>query len=91
MSQLKNKFSRVSLLPPKDSKNFMMGVYKTVESHAFAPHIIKSSFAEVGLWPWNPALIRKLCQEHCPPPSQLNGSHVLRKFERLMNAPRVKQ
>lgn len=91
MKQLKNKFSRVSLLRPKDNKNFMMGVYKAVESHAFAPHIIKSSFAEVGLWPWNPALIRKLCQEHCPPPSKLNGSPVLKKLESIMKQLTVEQ
>ena len=91
MAQKRNGFSRVSSLRPKATKDFMMGIYKAVESLAFAPHIIRSSFAEVGLWPWNPTLIRKLCQEHCPPPSQLNGSRLLRKLESIMKALSVEQ
>ena len=84
MTQKINHFSRVSLLRPKATKDFMTGVYKTVEQLAFARHILRSSFAEVGLWPWNPELIRRLCREHCPPPFQLTGSRVLRKLESIM-------
>jgi len=69
----------------------MTGIYRLVESLAFAPHIIRQSFADVGLWPWNPEKIRNLCREHCPPPSQLNGSHVLRKLERIMKNLSVEQ
>ena len=84
MTQKINHFSRVPLLRPKATKDFMTGVYKTVEQLAFARHILRSSFAEVGLWPWNPEVIRSLCREHCPPPFQLTGSRVLRKLESIM-------
>ena len=91
MDQKKNQFSRASLLTAKSSKNFLMGIYKAMEPVAFAPHILRESFNEVGLWPWNPTQIRKLCQEHCPPPSKLNGSHVLRKLESIMKDLCVEQ
>jgi len=69
----------------------MTGIYKTVESHAFAPHIVRKSFADVGLFPWEPAKIRKLCLEHCPPPPQLSGSRVGRKLESILKKLSVQQ
>ena len=91
MTEKKNRFSMVSSLRPKESKDFLLGVYSIVESHAFAPHVLTASFAEVGLWPWNPEKIRNLCQEHCPAPSQLRGSRELRKFERIMKVLTAEQ
>ena len=84
MILLKNKFSRVSFLGSKEHKEFMMGVFKVVESKAFAPRFVLKSFADTGLWPWNPKRPIELCEEHCPPPSELNGSPRMRKLERIM-------
>ena len=79
------------MLRPKATKDFMTGIYKTVESQAFAPHIIRKSYADVGLFPWNPTKIRKLCLDHCPPPSLLTGSRVGRKLESILKKLGVEQ
>lgn len=84
MAAQKNRFSRPSLLKPKVMVELVRGIFRIVETEAFTPSIIIKSFAEVGLWPWNPDLIRKLCQTHCPPPSQLNTSRIERKLEGIM-------
>ena len=65
-------------------KDFMMGVFGIVESEVFTPSNLTGVFSEVGLWPWNPDLIRELCQIHCPPPSQLNSTPTLKELERIM-------
>ena len=62
----------------------MMGLFGTVESNVFVPSIIAESFAEVGLWPWSPTLIRRLCQIHCPPPSLHKKTDGLKKLESIM-------
>ena len=62
----------------KTSKDFITGIYMLVECAAFAPQIIRESFADVNLWPWNTEEIRSLCGEHCCAPSQHNESRVLR-------------
>ena len=48
-----------------------------------APEVTLKSFADVGLWPWNPDRIRELCQKHCPPPSQPSGGMIERQLERI--------
>jgi len=91
MAIRRNQFSRAPLLPSKAMKDFMMGIYSLVEKEAFAPHIIIKSFEDVGLYPWCPEKIRDLCREHCPPPSQLNGSCVVKKLERIMKTLSAEQ
>jgi len=91
MADVKNQLSRVSLLRPKDTEDFLCGVFDIVESDVFIPSVIIKSFAGVGLWPWNPELIRKLCQIHCPPPSELNATPVLAELESIMSKMSAEQ
>lgn len=85
MALKKNTFSKVLSLKPKEMEDFMMGVFATVESEVFVPSNIVKSFADVGLWPWNPSVIRSLCQIHCPSPSRYKTSGIQRKLEKIMN------
>ena len=91
MVKKKYKILRVSLLPPKAKRELLLGIFRLVYPQALVPHILLKSFADVGLWPWNPDLIRELCQAHCPPPSQLTSSPRKRKLERIMKQICVKQ
>ena len=79
------------MLPPKAMKVFMMQIYSVMEKDTFAQRITVNSFSDVGLCPWCPERIGELCQEHCPLPSKLNRSCVLRKFERIMKTLSAEQ
>jgi len=84
MSQKKNSFSRLPSLEPQPMTDFMKGIFMSVEESALTRDKVLKSFADVGLSPWNPELIRELCRVHCPPPSILNTTPQLRKLERIM-------
>ena len=43
-----------------------MGIFYKAEKKGLLPHIVRKSFADVGLWPWNPEKIWEICQQHCP-------------------------
>ena len=62
-----------------------MGIFGIVETEVFTQSTICKSFADVGLSPWNPDLIRELCLTHCPPPSELNETESLRELEKIMS------
>ena len=62
----------------------MLLIYRPFDSIAFEPYTVSKSFADAGLWLWDPITIRDLCKEHCLPTSQLNGSHELKKMENIM-------
>jgi len=68
----KSRFSVLPSLTSQKGKAFLRGLFTIVESSALACNIVLDSFEQVGLWPWNPDLIRELCQKHCPPPSPVN-------------------
>ncbi len=68
-----------------------MGIFSKLVTEAFAPDIVRDAFVKVGLWPWNPNLIRQLCLIHCPSLSQLNGTSVLRKLESIMKGLEAQQ
>lgn len=91
MSHKRNSFSRLSSLGPAEMKSFMKGIFMSVEEKALAPEIVLKSFADVGLYPWNPVTVRELCRKHCPPPSLLNTTPQLRKLERIMNSLSAEQ
>ena len=61
-SQLKNTIS-------------MARFYKA-EAKAFTPSVVKKAFKSVGLVPWDPEKIEKMCQEHSSTPAELVSSHV---------------
>jgi len=57
-------------LTSEDRRVLLVGLFYQAESVAFSPRIVQKSFADVGLWPWNPARILKTCQSHSPPKKQ---------------------
>ncbi len=62
----KNKLFRSRLIPPRVRRALLMGIFYRAEAHAMAPHILRKSFEDVGLWPWNPQKILEACQRFCP-------------------------
>ena len=47
-----------------------MGIFYRAEAHAMKPHILRKSFADVGLWPWNPQKKLEACEKNSPPLTQ---------------------
>ncbi len=87
----KSRFSGLPSIPSDKSQAFMRGLFTIVESNALASNIVLESFKQVGLWPWNPALIRQLCQVHCPPPSHLNSTIEEEKLDQMMSDIRAER
>ena len=54
MGRTNNGFSRVISLGPKEMNAFMEDIFMTVESKALVPENVQKSFADLGLYPWNP-------------------------------------
>ena len=83
--QKKSRFSGPPSLPSDKSKPFIRGVFTLVVSNALTLNIVLKSFEQVSLWPWNPALIRQLCQLHCPLPYPLKSTIKEEKLDQTMS------
>ena len=46
--------------------------------------MLRQTFADVGLWPWNPAIILQHCQENCPALPPLKESRLVRKLLQII-------
>ena len=53
--------------------------------HAFEANVLRKTFADVGLWPWNPLTILENCQENCPALPQLKESRFVRQLLKIIN------
>ena len=50
----------------EDRRMLLVGLFYEAESVAFSSRIVRKSFADVGLWPWNPRKILRMCESHSP-------------------------
>ena len=66
MIRKKNKLPRFFSYTYLRRRMLLMGIFYKAEAKAFLPHIVRKSFAEVGLWPWNPEKNLENCRKHCP-------------------------
>ena len=57
LKKLMVRKKRLFTLPRWRRMALLMGIFYKAERKAFMPHIVRKSFANVGLWPWNPDLI----------------------------------
>ena len=69
----------------------MMGIFCKAERKAFMPHIVRKSFADVGLWPWNADLILENCLKFCPVDSQQEEDETMRDLIDAVNVHRQRQ
>ena len=85
MGRTNNGFSRVTSLGPKEMNAFMEDIFMTVESKALVPENVQKSFADLGLYPWNPDTTGELCRKHCHHPTLLNATSWLRKLGKIIS------
>ena len=67
MVEAKNRVSPIHSLPREERRKLLLAIFYDAEKKAFARHILQKSFADVGLWPWNPDRIFEICEKYSPP------------------------
>ena len=78
MTLYKNRISNAFSFAPSKRLALMMGIFYKAERKAFLPHIVRKSFYDVGLWPYDPEKIIRICQEHTSVDSQDKENESLR-------------
>ncbi len=80
------KFSFFSLIsvPRNERRDLLTCIFYEAETEALEVDIVRKTFAEVGLWPWNPDHIIEICQEHYCKISELRPSPLVRKLLRII-------
>lgn len=66
MIELKNEILSGVKLTKQQRRMALMSIFYQAEKEAFAHHMLLSSFANVGMWPWNPKKILDNCRKYCP-------------------------
>ena len=66
MNDKKNEIMGSFCLEPEVRRRILLGIFYDSERIALREDILRKSFADVGLWPWNPEKILKICAEHSP-------------------------
>jgi len=85
MSQKKFEFLASTEIPPEERRDLFISLFYQAEKEAFEPLIIRKTFEGVGLWPWNPEKILKMCQEHCPVFSMPLQNSLVNKLLDIVN------
>ena len=67
-------------IPLEVRRDLFISIFIQAETEALEIDIVRKTFAEVGLWPWNPTHILELCQEHYCRISELKLSPLVRKL-----------
>ena len=75
-------------LTSEQRRMILMGLFYEAEAHAFTKEIVRGSFEKVGLWPWKPKKILKMCRENSPPVSQPPQDEIR---DRLIDAIKVRR
>ena len=65
---------------PEDFRDILKYLFYEAEANAFDTQVLQKTFADVGLWPWNPDRMMKNCQENCPVVPPLNESRLVKKL-----------
>ncbi len=92
MAEAKNRVSPIHPLPREERRKLLLAIFYDAERKAFTRRILQKSFADVGLWPWNPARIYKICEENSPPqPSVYFDQAVNELIEAIKDLNRKKE
>ena len=72
MTDIRDQKMPLIPLEPDTRKVVQTGVFYEAEEIAFQPHVVRSSFADVGLSPWRPDKILEALEKHCPSSGQVD-------------------
>ena len=80
MKEKKFQFLSLISIPRKETRDLLTCIFYEAETEALDIDIIVKTFAEVGLWPWNPHRILEICQEHYCKICELKPGPLVRKL-----------
>jgi len=85
------KFNFLSLisLTRRERRDLLTCIFYQAEAEALECEVIRKTFAEVGLFPWNPKIIRALCQEHTSAPREVHQGPLQKKLLGILD--RIRQ
>ena len=72
MTDIRDQKMPLIPLQPDTRKVLQTGIFYEAEEIAFQPHVVRSSFADVGLSPWRPDKILEALEKHCPSSGQVD-------------------
>ena len=80
------KFQFLSLIsiPRNERRDLLTCIFYEAETEALDVDIVRKTFAEVGLYPWNPDHILEICQEHYCKICELKSSPLVKKLLRII-------
>jgi len=80
MREKKFQFLSLISLPRNERRDLLTCIFYQAEAEALETHIVSKTFAEVGLWPWNPDHIIEICREHYYNVGKIKQSPMMRKL-----------
>ena len=81
------KFTFLSLisLTRRERRDLLTCIFYQAEAEALECEVLKKTFEEVGLCPWKPDVIRRLCLEHTSGCREVHQSLLVKKLLRLLD------
>ena len=67
----------------EDEASSLIYLFYQLEAETFECDVLRKTFADVGLRPWNPVKYLQICQEHCPIDAPLHESMMMRKLLKI--------
>ena len=86
MTQQKFDFWTATADPVEDGATLLTCLFYQAETDAFESQVLRKTFADVGLWPWNPLKILQNCEEHCPTEPPVKESRLVKKLLKIINS-----
>ena len=86
MTEKKFELWTSTAAPVEDGATLLTCLFYQAEADAFETQILRKTFADVGLWPWNPLQILHNCQENCPVDPPLKENRFVRKLMKIINS-----
>ena len=85
MTEGKFQLWKSSATQAEDSMDLFTCLFYQAEMDAFETQVIRKTFADVGLWPWNPQKIMQNCRENCPEDSPLKKSRLIKQLLKIID------
>ena len=85
MTEEKFKVWTPTAAPFENNVDLLTCLFYQAEKHGLEASMLRQTFADVGLWPWNPAIILQNCQENCLVLSPGKESRLVRKLLQIIN------
>ena len=85
MSEEKYRLWTSTVVQPEEGMDLLMCLLYQAEPSAFETQVMRKTFDDVGLWPWNAVKILKNCRENCPVDPPLKESRLVKQILKIID------